>query len=268
MTALIQSILFISIGWLDVLDILLVAILLYQLYKLIKGTVAIRIFLGILAIYLIWKLVSAMQMELLSEILGQFIGVGVLALIIVFQQEIRRFLLLLGSQSAFAGPGIIKKILSWSKNKVTEEQLDVGAIIRACFDLSRSKTGALLVISQESELQYQASTGTAIDANLSASLLESIFFKNSPLHDGGVIIYQNRIKAARCILPVSDSPKIPPHLGLRHRAAVGITENTTAIAIAVSEETGKISAVKAGDLQLDISAEELRSFLERELKED
>lgn len=268
MAALFHSILFISIGWLDVLDILLVAILLYQLYKLIKGTVAIRIFLGILAIYLIWKLVSAMQMELLSEILGQFIGVGVLALIIVFQQEIRRFLLLLGSQSAFAGPGIIKKILSWSKSKVTEQKPDVAAIIRACYDLSRTKTGALIVMSQESELHYQASTGTELDAKISASLLESIFFKNSPLHDGGVIIYQNKIKAARCILPVSDSPKIPSNLGLRHRAAVGITENTTAIAIAVSEETGKISVVKAGELQLGISAEELRSFLEKEFDED
>lgn len=259
--------LFLSVRWLDVLDIFLVAVLLYQLYKLVKGTVAIRIFLGILAIYLFWKLVSAMQMELLSEILGQFIGVGVLALIIVFQQEIRRFLLLVGSQSPLGGPSFIKKVLSWSKSGVSENKLNIAAIVRACFNMSRSHTGALIVLTKDSELKFHTSTGDELDAKLTAHLLETIFFKNNPLHDGGVIIYGNRIAAARCILPVSDNPNIPAKLGLRHRAAVGITENTTAVAIAVSEETGRMSFVKGGKLSMDISAEEMRKLLETEFSD-
>jgi len=253
--------LFLSIRWLDMVDIFLVAVLLYQLYKLVKGTVAIRIFLGILAIYLIWKLVSALSMELLSEILGQFIGVGVLALIIVFQQEIRRFLLLLGSQSPFAGAGILNKIVNWTRDAGAEEDNDHTAIIRACFNLSRNKMGALIVIATNTELKYHASTGDQLDAKLSAPLLESIFFKNSPLHDGGAIIYRNRIKAARCILPVSDNPDIPSDLGLRHRAALGLTESSSAFAIIVSEENGKVSIANDGKLKADLSMEELRKEL-------
>jgi len=255
-------ILFISIRWLDALDIFLVALLLFQLYKLVKGTVAIRIFLGILAIYLVWKLVSAMQMELLSEILGQFIGVGVLALIIVFQQEIRRFLLLVGSQSPFAKKGLMKKIMNWSKPENDNSQLNINVIVKACYNMSRNKTGALIILATDTELKYHASTGDEIDASLTPTLLESIFFKNSPLHDGGVIIYQNRIKAARCILPVSDNPDIPGHFGLRHRAAIGITENSTAVAIIVSEETGTISMATSGKLNSKLTIEELRKRLE------
>jgi uncharacterized protein (TIGR00159 family) len=221
-----SNLLFISVRWFDLLDIFLVALLLFQLYKLVKGTVAIRIFLGILAIYLLWKLVSAMQMEMLSEILGQFIGVGVLALIIVFQQEIRRFLLLVGSQSPFANKGLIRKLLIWTKQDETQVSLNVNAIVKACFNMSKTKTGALIIIATDSELKYHASTGIETDSKLSAISLESIFFKNSPLHDGGVIIHNNRIKAAKCILPVSDNPDIPAHLGLRHRAAIGLTENS------------------------------------------
>lgn len=259
---------FINLRWLDVLDIFLVAVLIYQLYKLVKGTVAIRIFLGILAIYLLWKLVSALSMELLSEILGQFIGVGVLALIIVFQQEIRRFLLLVGSQSPFAGANIINKIVNWSKANTVEEELDTNAIVRACFNMSRSKTGALIVIATDTELKYHASTGDQIDAKLSAPLLESIFFKNSPLHDGGAIIHKNKIIAARCILPISDNPSIPSNFGLRHRAAVGLTESSTAIAIVISEENGKISIVESGKLRNGISSEELGIELKNLIKKD
>lgn len=253
---------FISIRWLDVVDILLVAILIFQLYKLIKGTVAIRIFIGILSIYLFWKLVSAMQMELLSEILGQFIGVGVLALIIVFQQEIRRFLLLVGSQSSVAGPGFIKKIINWTKNDEHVEALNQNAIIKACYNMAKTKTGALIVIASGSELRYHASTGEQIDAKLSSAILEAIFFKNSPLHDGGVIIFENRIKAARCILPISDNPDIPGNYGLRHRAAIGITENTASFAIVVSEETGKISIAENGILENNLTTEQLQKRME------
>lgn len=255
---------FISIRWLDVVDIFLVAVLIYQLYKLVKGTVAIRIFLGILAIYLLWKVVSALSMELLSEILGQFIGVGVLALIIVFQQEIRRFLLIVGSQSPFAGAGLINKIMNWSKN-ADDENVNIDAIIRACENMSRTNTGALIVIATDTELKYQSSTGDQIDAKLSAPLLESIFFKNNPLHDGGVIIYRNRITAARCILPVSESNTIPSKYGLRHRAAVGQTESSTAIAVVVSEENGSISMAKSGILHTKMEIEDLRNRLQIEL---
>lgn len=257
---------FLTIRWLDVIDIILVAILLYQLYKLVKGTVAIRIFIGILSIYLVWKLVSAMQMELLSEILGQFIGVGVLALIIVFQQEIRRFLLLVGSQSSFTGPNFIRKMMKWTSNSDDKKGLNKLAIIRACSNMSKTKTGALIVITTDTELKFHTSTGEQLDAVLSSGLLENIFFKNSPMHDGGVVIYQNRIVAARCILPISENPEIPAHFGLRHRAAIGITENSTAFAIIVSEETGKIAVSERGKLDDNISTEELKMRLENRFK--
>lgn len=256
-----MTFLFIVFRWLDALDIVLVAILMYQLYSLVKGTVAIRIFLGILSIYLIWKVVEALQMGLLAEILGQFIGVGMLALIIVFQQEIRRFLLLVGSRSIFAKSGFTKKLFNWKNTADDENKLNIKAITKACYSMSKKKTGALIVISMDSELRYHASTGDAIGAKVSSTLLESIFFKNSPLHDGAVLIYQNTITAARCILPVSDNPDIPPSLGLRHRAAVGVTENTPSLAIIVSEETGKISTSKDGRLVIDLSIEELKNKL-------
>ncbi len=261
---ILNNMLYITIAWLDILDILLVAILLYQLYKLIKGTVAIRIFIGILAIYLLWKVVSAIKMELLSEILGQFIGVGVLALIIVFQQEIRHFLILLGSQSPLGSSGMFKRLMNWSKNEDGQETINIKALTKACFNMSRTKTGALIVLAVESELKFHASTGDEIDAKLSANLLETIFFTNSPLHDGAVIIHQNRIVAARCILPVSDKD-IPSQYGLRHRAALGITENTNALAIVVSEETGEITVAKDSKLLYDLSLEELRNLLETEV---
>ena len=168
--------LFLNIRWFDLLDIFLVALLLFQLYKLVKGTVAIRIFLGILAIYLFWKLVSAMQMEMLSEILGQFIGVGVLALIIVFQQEIRRFLLLLGSQSPIAGKGFVKKIMKWTKSEETEIKTNINAIVKACFNMGKTKTGALIILAIDSELKFHASTGDMIDAKLSSSFVRIYFF--------------------------------------------------------------------------------------------
>lgn len=257
--------LFINVRWFDLLDIFFVALLLFQLYKLVKGTVAIRIFLGILAIYLLWKLVSAMQMEMLSEILGQFIGVGVLALIIVFQQEIRRFLLMVGSQSKIARKGFLKSFFNWSKENDGIEKLNTNAISKACLSMSKTKTGALIIIATDSELKYHASTGDEIDSKLTAVLLESIFFKNSPLHDGGVIIHNNRIKAARCILPVSDNPDIPASFGLRHRAAIGLTENSPALAVIVSEETGNISFCSNGKLTTNLSVEQLKAKIDEKV---
>lgn len=259
-----SSLLFITFRWLDLIDILLVSIIIYQLYKLAKGTIAIRIFLGILAIYLFWKIVSAFQMKLLSEILGQFIGVGVLAIIIVFQQEIRRFLLLIGNNQFF-GDGRKKGVLRLLSIRETQkEQINISPILSAVKNLSSEKVGALIVLDLYSELKYYSNSGEKIDAKTSTALLESIFFKNSPLHDGGVIIENDKIIAARCILPVSENQNFPVHFGLRHRAAAGITETSRSVAIITSEETGKISLAKEGIVNYNISIEELNEKLTNE----
>lgn len=261
-----NQLLFITFRWLDLIDIILVAIILFQLYKLVKGTVAIRIFLGILAIYLFWKIVEALQMELLSEILGQFIGVGVLALIIVFQQEIRRFLLLIGNNQFFSGTKKNRFLSLLKTNESEKEETNTKEIIKAVERLSATKTGALIILDSHSELKYYSSSGEKINAPLSSSILESIFFKNSPLHDGGVIIENNTIVAARCILPVSESREFPSHFGLRHRAAAGITESSQSFAVIVSEETGKISMAHKGKITYNTSIEDLKSMLKKEQK--
>lgn len=260
---MLNQLLFITLRWLDVVDILIVSIIMYQLYKLVKGTVAIRIFLGILAIYLFWKIAEAFKMELLSEILGQFIGVGVLALIIVFQQEIRRFLLLIGNNRFFTKN---KKLFGWLQIKDEQKKnLHITPIIKASKSLSKTKTGALIILDLHSELKLYITSGQKIEAKISSSLLENLFFKNSPLHDGGVIIENNEIKAARCILPVSENQSFPAHFGLRHRSAAGITEISQAIAIIISEETGKISFSKKGEIQHNLTTEELEQLILKEL---
>ena len=254
-------ILFITIRFLDVLDILLVAFLLYQLYMLIKGTVAFNIFIGLFLVYLFWLLVRALNMELLDAFMGQFIGVGVLALIVVFQPEIRRFLLLIGSNPQVNKLLGLDKLFSTGKFKSASGQ-QLKMIVRACEDLARSKTGALIVIAQNSELREYIRTGEKINARISDALLETIFFKNTPLHDGAVIINGNKITAARCIMPLTNKEDLNPLLGLRHRAAIGITENTDALAIVVSEEKGEISVAQSGKLSQNISVIELSNILE------
>ena len=248
-----------EIGWTDVVDILLVAFLIYQLYKIIKGTVAIKIFVGILAIYLLWQLFQALQMELVAEILGQFIGVGVIALIIVFQQELRRFLLMIGTT------GLDRPIARWfggGKRRQSRYVVDIPEISRACSRMASSLTGALIVLTRQSDLQLYASSAEKIDGKLSNDLLESIFFKNSPLHDGAVIITDNRILYARAVLPVTDREDFPIGLGTRHRAAAGITEISDAIAIVVSEQTGSLAYSKDGQIFTKLSVEELEARLE------
>lgn len=255
--------LFITFSWLDALDILLVAILLFQLYRLVKGTVAINIILGIVSIFLVWKVVQALKMELLSEILGKFIGVGVIAIIIVFQQEVRRFLLFVGTSGFFDRKNFNRRLFNWKMGNPVD--LDVVSIVKACRNMSAGKTGAIIVITTRNDLDFYVSTGEPVEAQVSARMIESIFFKNSPLHDGAIIITDNRIRAARCVLPVTEDPDFPGHLGMRHRAAAGITENSDAIAIAVSEQTGEISFAKKGKLQNGLSPEKLRELLENEL---
>ena len=249
--------LFITINFYTITDILLAAFIFYQVYKLVKGTVAINIFAGIFTFYVAWLLVKALNLELVSGILGQFIGMGVIALLIVFQQEVRRFLLLLGSKYNLQNIFNLERL--FTKNSIKDEV--AAAIVQACDYFSKTKTGALIVLSQNSELYNYAQTGVLIRSIVSEELLENIFFKNSPLHDGAVIIADNKILAARCILPVSDNTNIPGSLGLRHRAAIGMSSVTDAHIIVVSEETGNISFVKDGHFKVRITPQELNSFL-------
>lgn len=248
----------------DFVDIFLVALLLYQLYRLLKGTAAMKIFLGIIAVYFIWKTVDLLEMELLSEIFGQFISVGVIALLVVFQPEIRKFLLMLGT------PNFLKKrkFLFWKVFENETQKMNIDAVVEACKKMSTTLTGALIVISRQNELSEYVETGEKLDARISSELLENIFFKNSPLHDGAIIISNNRIQAARCILPVSANQNLPPDLGLRHRAALGITENTDAIAIIVSEQTGYVSVCIEGKLKRNIKPSQLKSMLLQEFHQN
>jgi diadenylate cyclase len=256
---------FITLRWLDVLDILLVAFLLYQLYKLIKGTVAINIFVGILSLYLLWLIVRALNMQLLGNILGQFIGLGAITLIIVFQQELRRFLLLIGTTGFFNKGKFRKNLFEFNWGVRKPNSVDINSIVKACANMAETQTGALIVIATRSELKFYANTGDYIDAVVSKRIIESIFFKNNPMHDGAIIISGERIKATRCVLPVTENPEFPHHLGMRHRAAVGITEASDALAVVVSEQTGTISFAKGGELSMNLSAEKLREYLNKEL---
>jgi len=238
---------FLDFDLLDLLDIILVTALLNQLYKLVQGTVAIKIFIGLAATYLFWKLVGALQMEVLSEILGQFIGVGVLAVIIVFQQEIRKFLLMLGTTNFTSKRNFLKQLKFL--NPETKIETDVDTLVNACETMGRSKTGALIVLERGQSLDFVKVTGDKMNIEINQPILESIFFKNSPLHDGAAIINNNTVVATRVVLPLSNKD-LPSRFGLRHRAAVGITEKTDALCLVVSEETGKISYIKDGDFVL------------------
>jgi uncharacterized protein (TIGR00159 family) len=255
---------FFTIRILDIIDILLAAILFYQVFKLIRGTVAINIFIGIFALYVLWIAVKALNMELLSTILGQVLGVGVLALFIVFQQEIRKFLLYLGTQYMSRSKFSFRSIFFRKSDRLTSG-VNVDAIVKASRNMSESKTGALIVIQRTTSLESYEESGDVLDANTNSRLLENIFFKNTPLHDGAVIIVRNKIRAARCVLPSTDNLNLPPHYGMRHRAALGISENSDALVVVVSEETGDISFVEAGHINSGITPMELRHFLEEML---
>jgi len=253
--------LFIDIGISDIIDILLVAYLIYAIYKLVKGTVAINIFVGLISVYFIWKLVGMLQMRMLNEILGQFISVGVLALIIVFQQEIRSFLLMLGKLS-FGRRHSVSKL--FHKIGAESSSLNIDAIVSACINMSETLTGALIVITRDNELLEVLESGERIDGIISAPLIESIFYKNNPLHDGAMIITNNKIVSARCVLPVTKNPNFPADYGLRHRAAMGLSENTDALTIIVSEQTGKFAYTDKGELHTKVPISEIKEKLEQE----
>lgn len=249
------SIGFLEIGFQDIIDVLLVTVLLYQLYKLLNGSVALKIFLGLLSIYLLYLVVRAAGMELLTIILGQFMGVGVLAAIILFQPEIRRFLLLIGKTTAFNNERLFRGF-PWRREQ--SDKISLTPFIEAAKSLAGKNTGALIVFAKSSELKYYAESGDLLDAVISKRLLMSIFNKYSPLHDGAVIIANNRIKAARCILPVTENNDVPASMGLRHRAAIGLTEVTDSIVLVVSEETGQIALVRNGEVFRNLSSADLR----------
>jgi uncharacterized protein (TIGR00159 family) len=247
-----------------VLDIILVAILLYYVYKLLKGTVAVNIVIGIALIFLIWKITQALKMEMLSGILGYLLSGGVIALIIVFQQEIRKFLLMIGTSNFSTKKSFLKQLKFLQSEISTEINTDV--IVNACNNLSKTKTGALIVIEKTNSLDFLINSGDSMNAFVNEVILESIFYKNSPLHDGATIIRDNYIVATRVVLPVSNSTKIPARFGLRHRAAIGVTEKTDAICLLVSEETGSISYIKDGEFVLFSNNLELNEKLKKDLE--
>lgn len=247
---------FLQFGWIDAADVLLVTVLLYQLYKLLRGSVALNVALGLVSVYLLYLVVKATGMELLTKILGQFMSVGVLASIILFQQEIRRFLLSVGKATA------LNRVRGWKWGRPTvAEPLAVGPFVEAAKSLSNKSTGALICFAQASDLSTFAESGDRLDAEISKRLLLSIFNKTSPLHDGAVIVANGRILAARCILPVSENPNVPASLGLRHRAAIGLSEITDAVVLVVSEETGAMSLVHHGEVYRNLATAELRTRL-------
>lgn len=258
---MIQNMDFIHFTFVDLLDILMVAFILYQIYRVIRGTAALNIFVALLLVYILYLLVGAFKMELTSMILGQFIGVGVIALIILFQQEIRRFLLHIGTRYMQRSQ---RPFLKWFFDETAGARArNHTPILEACRSMADSKTGALIVIAQKSSMQIFAETGDIINADLNQRLLLNIFFKNAPLHDGAVIIINGRIRAARCMLPSSANPNLPASFGMRHRAAIGVTEETDAIAIVVSEETGKISASQAGQIENNITIDRLEQIINK-----
>ena len=247
---------FLNISFIDILDIILVGLLIYQIFKLIRGTAAMGIFFGILIILFVWIVVDALNMKLTSTIISQVIGVGAIAIIILFQQEIRRFLLHIGMKYMKSGKrnGLFRFFFGQSQ-KAELDSKSVNEIVEACIRMSDDKTDTII------------ETGDTIDARISHRLIMNIFFKNSPLHDGAMIVSGDRIVAARCTLPISENPNLPSHFGMRHKAAIGITEETDADAIVVSEETGRISFINDGTAVTINNSGELRDAIEKSFKQ-
>ncbi len=249
----------------DILDILIVGYLIYQIYKLLRGSVAFNIFIGVILIYILSWLVQMLEMDLLSSLLGEFVSVGVLMLLIVFQPEVRRFLLILGNNTLRQRSNFFNRLLSGKLNIFESDVLSENAesISKAILRMSRMKTGALIVFANNLNLEYFSNSGVILDAKISQPLIESIFNKESPLHDGAVVISNNKIHAASCVLPLSSNPDLPKSAGLRHRAAVGVTEHSNVTAFVVSEENGTISYAENGNLARKISEKRLKELLNK-----
>lgn len=253
---------FFEFGIKDVIDIALVAMMLYYIYRLMKESRSLNVFIGLMVFVIIWLIVSqVLEMRLLGSIMDKLVSVGMIALIVLFQDEIRHFLYSLGAH------GKLKRVMSYlfSSKKGEADREAIMPIVMACMNMSKQKVGALIVFERGVILDDIVETGELLDARISSRLIENIFFKNSPLHDGAMVISKKRIKAAGCILPVSHKQDIPRELGLRHRAALGISSDSDALTIIVSEETGRISAAVHGEFQLRLSAEQLESILTKEV---
>ncbi len=255
---------FFEFGIKDIIDIFLVALMLYYIYRLMKESSSLNVFIGILMFVVLWLFVSQiLEMRLLGSIMDKLVSVGVIGLIVLFQEDIRKFLYNLGAHQRMRR---LMKILSSGKDKKGEHDKEsIVPIVLACMNMSKKKIGALIVIERVTPLDDIVKTGDLIDANINQRLIENIFFKNSPLHDGAMVISHKRIKAAGCILPVSHDMEIPKELGLRHRAAMGMSQDGDPVVIVVSEETGAISVAIRGNFQLRLSAEKLESILTKEL---
>ncbi len=256
---------FIDISFIDVLDVLMVGLLIYWLIRVVRGTSAVNIFLGVLLLYVVWIASRAVGMKLLSFILGQVLGVGVVALLVIFQPEIRRFLQRISSSTTAAQQGVFKKLFRQAKQAGMPAR-ELEELTAACRKMGETRTGALIVIRHGSGLGDILDTGDEIDARINRRLIENIFFKNSPLHDGAMVIGDNRILAARCTLPITGRQDIPAHYGMRHRAAIGMSEVSDASVIVVSEETGDISFVSDGIIKTMGSITELRLAIEDSYK--
>ncbi len=253
---------FLDIGVWDVVDILLVGLLFYQFYRLLRGTLAFNIFIGFLLVYLIYALVNWLNMKLLHTIFERFVDLGFIILVIVFQQEIRRFLFYIGRGSGIGKQNFWQSL--FNRKTRDEHQLEKirEDLTKSITNMAATKTGSLIVFTDASEKGFFESTGVTIDAAISSKLVESIFSKSSPLHDGAMVIADGKIMAAGCILPVSENPDLPTRIGMRHRAAVGITENIDAQVLIVSEERGKISIAKKGKIRMNLTQKNLQDVLE------
>lgn len=251
---------FLELRILDLVDITLVAVLLFYVYRLLKGSIAFNIIVGIGFLYFIWFIVKILDMNMLSRILGQFIELGVLAFLILFQPEIRRFLVLIGKGRAIARSSILRRFF---QQKDADYSGAVESILVAMKNASLSNTGILIVITGSSQLQFVCSTGVALNADISSKLLGSVFDKSAPLHDGALIISGSKILAAGCTLTLSENQNLPKDIGTRHRAAVGVSENSDAVAFIVSEETGMFSVAEHGKLHYRITEQKLKTLLQK-----
>ncbi|MBR1799167.1 MAG: diadenylate cyclase CdaA [Bacteroidales bacterium] len=246
----------------DVLDVLIVAVLIYYIYRMVRGTNAMLIFWALIVLLLAWRVAALLDMRLLGSLLSAITSIGLVALVVIFQPEIRKFLLFIGTKTQIDQPWL-QRLRFWHRHMRHTSTVNYESYIVACMHMSQNKTGALIVFRRSNGVEELVETGERIDATVSSALLETLFFKNSPLHDGAVIVNGNTVLAARCILPVTSRLDIDPNLGLRHRSAIGVTEQIDALAVVVSEETGAISYAIGGELHHDISPVELRQVLEK-----
>lgn len=253
----------IEFGVKDIVDIAIVALLLFYLYRIMKKSGTLSLFYGVLAFIAIWVVAyEIFDMRLTGTIVDKFMSIGLIVLVILFQDQIKRVLTDIG------GHGNLKNIFKRFKHEKGNEKLssEIMSVVYACNSMSKSRTGALIVFQVKTPLWDYEKTGDIINADVNARLIENIFFKNSPLHDGAMIIAAHKIASVGCILPVSKDMDIPKHLGLRHRAALGISQKTGAVCVIVSEETGAISVARDGKLQIKVSITELEQILSEVLK--